>query len=158
MKRKSIYLYVFLVIALCFSCAKKTEKEIETDYISSLAKTLPLNNNIEWLVILPGLGCHGCIQEGEGFMKNNIRNKKILFALTRIESLKILQQKLGIAIKNFSNVYTDKDNRIKIPTNNSIYPCIVKITNGEVKEHEFQAPYNGDAFNKLKSLITRGRS
>ncbi len=71
---------------------------------------MDITDNYQWIVILPGTGCHGCIQDGEFFMKKNIGNNKVLFILTKISSLKILQQKLGLQIKDHSNIYIDKEN------------------------------------------------
>ncbi|MBC9798553.1 hypothetical protein [Sinomicrobium weinanense] len=140
----------FVIIALSTSC-KKGEKEIERDHIVKFLDTFSVNDSTKWVVILPGLGCHGCIQEGEVFMMDNIDNKDIFFALTKIESLKILQQKIGIKLRGRSNVYIDPKESFKIPTN-SIYPCVVYLDGGNVKYHEFQSPGN-NAFEKLRTEI-----
>jgi len=77
----------------------------------------------------------------------------ILFVLTNISSLKILQQKIGIQIKNCPNVYIDRENIFDVHTDNSFYPCIARIENGKIVEHEFQSPKNGAAFYNLRSLL-----
>jgi hypothetical protein len=100
------------------------------------------------------LGCHGCIQEAEVFMKDNVEKPDILFVLTNISSLKILQQKIGVQIKDYPNVYVDWENAFSIPTDNSIYPCIIRIENRKITAHEFQCPKNGQAFRKLESLAS----
>ena len=153
MKTLSFYLIVLISVSMCFACHHKDEKEIESDYLSSFINDMHTPKNIKWLVILPGMGCHGCIQEGEQFMKDNIKNKKIFFVLTQIESLKILQNKIGVNLKQQSNILADIDNKLTIPSNNSIYPCIVQLDNGKIKEHEFQCPQNGQAFYNLKSRL-----
>lgn len=146
-------LIVFMVMCLCVACGKKTDKELETDYLTPVVNDLHVKDNIKWVVILPGLGCHGCIQEGEFFMKENAQNKDIYFVLTSIESLKILQNKIGLKVTEMTNVYLDKANTIKIPTINNIYPCIIEVSNGKLKDHVFQSPHDGPAFEKLRSLI-----
>lgn len=98
--------------------------------------------------------CHGCIQEAEAFMKDNIENNDILFILTKISSIKILQQKIGIKVSEQPNVYIDKTDDFSIPTDNSIYPCIIKMEKGQMLDHEFQSPKNGGAFAKLNSLVS----
>ncbi|MCB0744960.1 MAG: hypothetical protein KDC67_13715 [Ignavibacteriae bacterium] len=135
-----------------FSC-KKNEKDIEQDYLESIIDKMDINDNIKWVIILPGLGCHGCIQEAEAFMKQNIENESILFILTKIESFKILQNKLEIKIKDYKNIHIDKKHEINFPTDNGVYPCIIELDNGEIKSHEFQSPNNSYAFEKLKSQI-----
>lgn len=147
-----------IIIALAFvmslqSC-KKSNAEIEKEEIQLYA-----NDNDEkvkdyqFMVILPGMGCQGCIQEAEVFMKNYVANKKILFVLTKIESLKLLQQKIGVKLADYNNILIDKNQNFNISTANSIYPCIVKLDNGDVKSFGFQSPNNGKAFDVLKSKL-----
>lgn len=153
MKFIVVNLAVCLVLCSSISCSKKSQHEVELDYFKSLVKELHLKEGIKYIVILPGLGCNGCIQEGEVFMKEFVNNKNILFILTNIESLKILQQKIGVDIKQHSNIHIDKENMISIPTDNKVYPCIIKLESGDIKTYEFQSPMNSKAFLKLKSRI-----
>lgn len=145
---------ILLILSLLFmvSC-NKSEKEIERDFLSEAIKPITANKNFNWVVILPGVGCNGCIQEGEFFMKENIDNKEILFILTKTESLKILQSKLEINIKDYPNVYVDAKESFSVPSDNWIYPCLVKIENGKVNMHSFQSPNDRQAFEKLKEQI-----
>ena len=77
---------------LFISCKEKTE-EIEKNFLSKSLEQIDIPMNYQWIVIIPGAGCHGCIQEGELFMKRNIENQNILYILTKTSSVKILQQK-----------------------------------------------------------------
>lgn len=86
-------------------------------------------------------------------MKEYIENRTVIFVLTHISSLKILEQKIGIKLKEHPNIYINKENVFNIPTDNSIYPCITQIKNGKIVAHEFQCPKNGQVFRKLKNLI-----
>lgn len=148
---KNKILIVILIVISIISC-KKGEYEIENEYLEKNIKTVSLGNSVKWVVILPGMGCHGCIREGESFMVENINNTNILFILTKTESLKILQNKLEIKLKNHSNIYIDSKEVFNIPTINNVYPCIVKITNGEIISHEFQSPGN-NAFENLTNRL-----
>lgn len=152
MKNRYTLVLIALLILVLTSC-KKTETEIEASYLTASVEKLPLNPEVKWVVVLPGLGCHGCIQEAELFMQNYVKKKNIVFVLTKIESLKILQKKTGVHIKEHSNIYIDKKNEFVVPTNNSIYPCIVQIEDGALKKHQFQSPKNGKAFDDLKNHI-----
>lgn len=148
---------LLLLVFFSFSgCGKKDKKEIEADYLSTYIMGLDLAPDYKWVVVLPGMGCHGCIQEGEAFIKENVTNKKIFFVLTNIESLKLLQNKIGVRIKEHSNVFADVDNNVKIPSDNRIYPCIIKLENAEMTTHEFQSPANSAAFNNLKARLKAG--
>lgn len=139
----SILIFLFLI-----SCKEKTE-EIEKNFVIDSLKQIDMSLDYQWVVIIPGAGCHGCIQEGELFMKRNITNKKILYILTKTSSIKILQQKIGIRLNEHSNVYLDTIKQFDIPTDNAIYPCVVEMKNGKVVTLSFQSPRN-NAFIKIK--------
>lgn len=70
--------------------------------------------------------------------------------ITKLESLKMLQQKIGMKIDGPSNIYIDRKNTFQLATSNAIYPCIVKIVNGKAIDHQFQSPKNSGAFEQLK--------
>lgn len=153
MKNKFSILMVTIVLScITYSC-KKSIQETETENLTISMAKLNINKQTKWMVVLPGLGCHGCIQEGEAFMKKYVNNTNILFVLTNISSLKILQQKIGVQIKNCPNVYIDRENIFDVHTDNSFYPCIARIEDGKIVEHEFQSPKNGAAFYNLRSLL-----
>lgn len=131
---------LFLLGILLFSsCGDKTDQK-EKKFLSDAVGQLDSNKQYEWIVILPGMGCHGCIQEGEYFMKQHISNEKILFVLTNISSLKILQQKTEVIIKDHSNIYIDRNNQFKLLTENSIYPCVIQVDEGKLQQYAFQCP------------------
>ena len=149
---KNTPLMILLLFSVAISC-KKEDKGIEAIFLATSIENLTIDSPIKWIVILPELGCRGCIQEGEDFMQKYIDNKGILFILTKIESLKILQKKIDIKLKGRSNVYIDKNSMFNIPTNNNVYPCIVQMEKGKIKSYEFQSPKNREAFDKLKKRI-----
>jgi hypothetical protein len=103
--------------------------------------------------VLPGLGCKGCIQEAEEFMRNNVSAKQVLFVLTKVESLKLLQHKIGINIKEHNNIYIDKSDYFDLPTDNTIYPLIIELENNKMINYEFQSPKNGMAFAKFSERL-----
>lgn len=155
--KRIVALLPALLVLFFVSCSSKpkTDKEKEVDVLNEGMQKISVNKSTEWLVLLPGMGCHGCIQEGEAFMRDNIENKKITFVLTAIESIKILQQKIGAKVTDRPNVYIDREGVFKMPGENSIYPGIAHVANGKVTEHEFQSPRNSQAFDKLKVKIAR---
>jgi hypothetical protein len=151
--RKKLYIIgIVLIFFTVITSCKKNDKEIEIENLTAAIKQSNVKGDFKWIVVLPGLGCHGCIQEGEAFMRDNIHSD-ILFVLTKISSLKILQQKTGIMIEEFPNIYIDRENIFDLPTENSIYPCIIRIKNGKIADHEFQSPQNRAAFRKLKRYV-----
>jgi hypothetical protein len=56
----------------CKESVKETERACLADAISKIM----IDDTYKWVVILPGLGCHGCIQEAEFFMMEHIENGK----------------------------------------------------------------------------------
>ena len=133
---------------ITISCKDNIEEK-ERKYLRNYIEELKVEKQYMWIVIIPGAGCNGCILDAEHFMKENLNNKQILFILTRTTSIKILQQKLGILLGEYSNIYLDKENNIEIPTKNLIYPCVIKLDNGKYIKHAFQSPQSY-AFGELK--------
>lgn len=148
---KKYLLKVFLVFLIVFGISCKENTDIkEKEFLTNAIKQLNITSQCEWIVILPGLGCHGCIQEGEFFMKENIQNTNILFVLTNISSLKIFQQKTDIKINDYLNIYIDRNNHFKLPTKNAIYPCIIQMSGGKLLNYSFQSPTSAAFFNTGK--------
>ena len=145
---------VNILIIFIFSmtaCQQNTET-IEKEYLKSAIKEANFEGNYQWIVVLPGLGCHGCIQGAEVFMKDFITDKRVLFVLTKVTSIKILQQKIDIRINEHSNIFVDRDNLFDIPTDNRIYPFVIHLKDGKVLKHSFQNPQN-DALYQLEQQL-----
>lgn len=143
---------IVLVLSLLFYSCNKGQEEMERDYLIRALESITFPDSVKWVVILPGLGCHGCIQEAEAFMGEYVDNKEILFILTKVESVKILEHKIEKKLSTYSNVIIDNNEDINIPTDNRVYPCVIHREGGKFKSHEFQSPENS-AFEKLKSQI-----
>ena len=62
MKKLSFCLLLFFSLLFC-SCNSERQKEI--DFIDNVLSEHVDLSNYNWLVIIPGVGCNGCIQEGE---------------------------------------------------------------------------------------------
>jgi len=153
MKAINILSAFLFISCIGIGCKEKTAKEKEAEYLNNVVSKIGSAGQYKWVVILPGLGCHGCIQEGEAFMQKNIGNKNIYFVLTKVESLKILQNKINVKVQDHTNIFLDKDNAIRIPSDNNIYPCIIQMNGENLKDYQFQAPYNSQAFAKLEALL-----
>ena len=144
---KFLIAFVFFVVA-CKQSPEKTEKNSLTHAIEQIK----VDSQHKWVVVLPGLGCNGCIQEAEAFMKVHITDQRILFVLTKVSSLKILQQKTGINFDEHTNIFVDRDDLFHITTNNAIYPCVIQLNNGKYSKHSFQNPSNS-ALWRLKEQL-----
>ena len=124
---------------MLFACSDSVKQQ-EREFLKLQIEQMENLGNYEWVVILPGVGCNGCIQGGEYFMKMNVCRKDILYILTQISSLKILRQKLGLDLGKYSNILIDREKLFRIPTGNSIYPCVVKLGENTIEEHWFHSP------------------
>lgn len=141
-----------LFLFLLFSSCGDNELKKETEFLTNAINQVPIDNHYKWIVILPGLGCHGCIQEGEYFLKNHIENNEIFYVLLKTPSLKILQQKTEVNLLNRQNVLIDKEFIFNIPTQNNIYPCVVTLKEGKVVKHSFQSPETTALYDLEKQL------
>ena len=139
MRSKCIGGWLLLCAFIVVSCGNSA-KEKEWKVVEQALTDLNIGSNYEWVVIIPGTGCHGCIIGGEMFMKEHIQDERILFVLVNPSSLKILQQKLELDLSDYSNVVIDKEERYHLPIDNSIYPCVIELKDGELQGYSFQSP------------------
>lgn len=147
--KKALPLLCLIIICSC----KQNTSELESNYIQEKINNFDNLKDKDWVVILPGLGCKGCIQEGEAFIAKHINKKNVLFFLTRVESIKLLQNKLSLTLADHDNIYIDRTGYFDLPTDNGIYPIIIELRNDKILRHEFQSPENGMAFNRLEELL-----
>ena len=138
--KKTFIIYLLCIMYMCSSCIN--EEYQEREYLNDVLAEYPQLTKYSWLIIIPGAGCNGCIQESEYFLK-------------KYSSIKILQQKTSVKIKEHPNIYVDRDNVFLLPTNNSIYPCIAEVRNGIVVSVEFQSPQTSALHNLEESLLRR---
>lgn len=139
--RRIVKAIALLISVILLASCKENAASSERESLTSALDALKIDTQLyDWIVVLPGLGCHGCIQDGEYFMQQNVENPKIFYVLTNLSSLKIFQQKTGITIKDHPNIFVDRENLFVVPTNNSIYPCVIQLREGEIAEHTFQSP------------------
>ncbi len=131
---------LFFTILFLGSCSNScnTEYNFLNSAINNIGESIA---DFDYIIIIPGAGCHGCIQEGEYFLKQNINNKKILFVLSNPTSIKILQNKIGVKVRDYPNILVNRDSDFKVPTQNSAYPCVIYLNHqAKIKKIEFQTP------------------
>lgn len=111
-----------------------------TPYERALAKCIEDNlsssglKNYEMIIIMPSIGCGGCISAAEDYFKNNADDVNLLFIFTHIVSPKNLRIRLGgtrVLMKN--NVILDNDDLYYLSDfEERIYPYSVKLKDGHV--------------------------
>jgi hypothetical protein len=130
MKNSHTLLYLFLLTFICFSCKE--------NYSSKISKKIEIHikdvlDSYDYVVIIPGSGCSGCITAAEQFFIDNITNDKIKFILTNNFSRKELNLRLKEENLQRKNVLIDDDNLFYlIDFEEKIYPMIVSINNKKI--------------------------
>jgi hypothetical protein len=147
---KSINLFILNSI-LFFSCAQQVKHPV----LDSILKVTGKQFKNEIVVIIPNQGCEGCISVAEDFVKDNLNHiPQASFIFTRIHSVKLLKLKLGSSFIDAPNLIFDLNNEIQYPDSKTeIYPMIVYLENGKVKQIEYQSPFNS-GFENLKNRIS----
>ncbi len=68
MKRYIYILLGYLLLGtIVSSCNRKSTFDEESFFINAIDHA-QISNSYKWIVIIPGAGCSGCIQEGEFFI------------------------------------------------------------------------------------------
>lgn len=134
MKIKIFILVLLVIVSSCYK-SQSVQKELEIEL-----KKIPSISAFNFILIVPGLGCQGCISSAEKFITENINRKEILFILTSIESLKVAQNRLGIDLRSSDNVLLDFDNRFLIRTDDSIYPILIVQNKGAITSLDYLKP------------------
>lgn len=150
--KNAYYILTLIILSLTISSCEKSKEEVEADYIDGFISNLDVNEKFKWVVVLPGLGCHGCIQTAEAFMQENVTNEEILFVLTQTKSIKLLENKIDVKLSGRSNIYVDRERSFDLPSKNVIYPCIINVEKGVFLTHQFQSPSN-EGFEKLEKKL-----
>lgn len=144
-KRINVFLFILFWMFSCNSKENNPVKnfDINQQYvIKQINPILDLNKTCYTnITILPGSGCTGCITKAETFFKNNLYNSKFFFILTDLQSLKILNHKLGVSIQNLENVYIDYEKSFQ-NYEYSIYPVYLTLNckSKTITNVEFQKP------------------
>lgn len=128
---------LFFTFLLLVSCGSEDQAK---SYLQEKLGNVSDINSYNYVVILPSLGCQGCISTVEEFIKNNINRTDVLFILTRMESLKMLQNKIGIEVNKHPNVWIDLENEFLITSDNSIYPIVLDLENSMIQSLYYISP------------------
>lgn len=137
--------YVSVLLLLFFSlsgCIDKEKKYIN-DMMEILSNIPSFSiSNYNYIVVIPGVGCSGCISEAESFFLEN-KNDSVFFIFTKINSLKHLRLRVGDSINN-KNVYIDKDDVVlHYDVNKSLYPLVFDIKKKDDIKYDYLSPgYN----------------
>lgn len=136
-------MYKVIIKLIILSCIVFTScRNINHDFqnfIESIGNKQVDLDNIEFIVVIPEAGCSGCISYMEDFYLQNNKVKSLFFVFSNIVSQKMLKSKIKI---NESNTLLDIDNKIMdcYPSDKKIYPCVLELDNGFIKNIYYQFP------------------
>lgn len=120
------------------SCSSKKK-----DYADMVVEKLEKKNidltHYSHIVVIPELGCGGCISEAENFFRENV-GQNIFFIFTKISSMKEIRLRLGEMI-NQKNVLIDKKRLYMAEKEEmNVYPIIIDIRCASQKTWCFLEP------------------
>ncbi|GMQ28181.1 hypothetical protein Aconfl_08240 [Algoriphagus confluentis] len=104
MKMKSFLKFILLLSSLLCSlaCSNVNKPQNEIKKIISNCESCP--KNFKFVMLIPSLGCVGCISDAEEFLKENINNSDYLFVLEEVQSKKMLKIRLGFDFERSERV------------------------------------------------------
>ena len=103
------------------------------------------------ILVVPNAGCSGCISSTEDFIiKNQHRFGDLYVVFTNIQSLKILNARIGEAILSHKNVKLDEDNNYYKEELLSIYPHIIYVKDSNFIDIVEVSPENTEALSNLQ--------
>ena len=122
---------VGVIVAVLGACSKTPTYE---ECVSrTLSTTFPADSlrQYQYVVLIPGAGCVGCITEAENFFTTHAHDRSTLFIFTRVLSVKKMGIKMGRENLSLPNVYIDKDNQFYFEQyDKCIYPCLIYLEDG----------------------------
>lgn len=97
---RTIIITFVLSVALS-ACQSKPQKEkidiIDKSQFERFLDDKPiLKNEFKEILIIPGVGCSGCISEAQMSFNKNYKNQETLYIFTSIEDLKYLRTPLQV--------------------------------------------------------------
>lgn len=146
--------FIFCTIFLTFCSYETKEKENNLlKLFEVLGKEKP-DKNVKAIVLIPSVGCTGCIGEAEQFMLDNIKKlSNIQFILTGINSKKAFKIRFKEVLHN-SQVLIDYENITERKKLLGIYPKIYYLHKGQIsKIIEASPEAKGDVWKDLKMYL-----
>lgn len=148
-----------LLLAFLFvACTSDDLGELKQSFDEAVALAeLPQMKDKRVVMILPKIGCTGCISSAETFVKDHVTMYKNEFGiiLTDVVSLKTLRIKLGEDLIGLDNMAVDSGNYFSSKELKSLYPTLVYRHGGEITSVEYVSPEMPLALDSLIARLTR---
>lgn len=141
---KKIFLFLFLIAFT--SCGYNRAPQNLDDstklsaatFISFLERKGVTFDKAKNILVIPGVGCTGCISEAQYFFYENKDSKDHIFIFTGINDLKMFKLEVPDSLHAATNVIVDKDNELMDLGYNSIYPGYIRINDDKLNLEIFE--------------------
>lgn len=135
-------LLIPIMFLLLHSCSDSNTTAIKSLYKD---RGISFDTDIENCIILPEVGCGGCIAGGVFYILNHKESfsptqKKNLIVFTAINSKKILFRDMEIKSENELYCILDTLNNYLPDGDKKIYPLVLKMNKGEIVQAKYQSP------------------
>ena len=81
----------------------------KSDFLDYLGKQSKEANDYDKIIVIPAVGCTGCISAAESFYLANHYNKRLLFIFTIISDVKMFKQDFPSVEEGDNVIFDDKD-------------------------------------------------
>lgn len=139
MMAKNLFYTLLLLNGMLISGCSLEQNRMETQKkeLTSFLKRKKIENlgMFKNIMIIPSVGCSGCISDAESQLKNNILDGEtdILYILTEVHSKKILSLKLTEKVMTSKYIVSDDESELGNSSSfKSIYPTNIKLQKGEI--------------------------
>lgn len=129
MHMKSLIYISFLIL---FSCSpnKDTSKSSSLNFKEFGHWIKSQNKNLnDSIIIIPDVGCTGCISSAQKYFHKNIANENNLFVFTKISDLKMFKEIVNEDLWSRNNILIDSANLVMNYGLDSIYPLLIEKKN-----------------------------
>ncbi|MES2418275.1 MAG: hypothetical protein V4541_08805 [Bacteroidota bacterium] len=150
-----VFLSLFIITTGCKQRTHSPHEKRQEHFKSTLELVKPgfKWDGIKAVVVVPGVGCEGCISSVENFLVAEYqKDNSIKFVLTSIASTKLLKTKLHLDLDN-PNIILDHENQFSNQIFDSIYPTIFFLDGKGKVNHVEQVSLTEDGLVTLQKQI-----
>ena len=150
-----IVIFQFLFI----SCTN-SDNETKNVQIYYDLKGITFDRNLRTCLVLPEVGCGGCIDGAVYFLNKNKEfyrkeQRYNMFVLTAVTSPKMALRSLNeVSLEQYYCIW-DSTNLYLSEGNNAIYPLLLYLKDGKIMKAQYQSPFTDDVLGALEKTIKR---
>lgn len=130
----SLGLFAFLLLS---ACGLSVDKRPEAATLAQSDFALLLDHHgrssidlFSTMVVIPNVGCGGCITRGEGYFVEHVGDPNYLFIFTMIPDIKLFKQSYIWQYAEQANVIIDSGNMMPAMGFYSDRPCFIEPSDG----------------------------